>query len=92
LHQIAEKSVPLFAGTMFEISPPQPTGVGIAVHSMAEGKGLRTLLLGIAGFTGMIVDVGDIKGDLMFEEKMEEGGRIDPAGKSEEGFSLFEEV
>lgn len=74
LHKIAEKPVPLSSGTVFEITPFQSAAMAVAYQAVQTGEVFGTVSFGIAGRSRMVVDVGDIKIDAVFEKEMKEGG------------------
>jgi hypothetical protein len=55
---------------------------------MLCGELFGIFFFSIAGLSCMIINVGNIKSDTVFKEKMEKGGRIDPSGESKEDSPL----
>lgn len=44
----------------------------MALEVVLSGEGYRTLFFGIAGLAGMVVDVGNVKGDSILEQEVKE--------------------
>jgi hypothetical protein len=66
--------------------------MGIAAKVMCTCELFSTLGLLVACGSGMVVDMGNIKDNIVRMQKMKESRRINASRKGKEDFAFFEEV